>query len=115
MTNISQTMQQCKLIPTLTGHNGVMVRVREAFLPSSPIILGPGETRTFTFNQLRVFNNNLQRNDITTQGIPVSIIETTGVLPEGTYTLCIKAIRYGGADILSGSTGRMCIIPYNFI
>lgn len=105
LTNISQTMQQCKLIPALTGNNGVMVRVREDFLPSSPIILGPGETRTFTFNQLRVFNNNLQRNDITTQGIPVSIIENTGVLPEGTYTLCIKAIRYGGADILSGSTG----------
>jgi TANFOR domain-containing protein len=105
VTNTSATVQQFKLLPNITGNNGVMAMVREDFLPASPIIMSPGETRTFTYNQLRVFNSNLQQNDLILQGVSFRALENTGMLPEGTYTLCIRAIQYGGTAQLSGSTG----------
>lgn len=105
LTNTSNSVQQFKLIPTITGNNGVLASIREDFLPTSPISMSPGETRTFTYNQLRVFNNNLQRNDLIIQGMSLSLLENTGMLPEGSYTICIRAIRYGGTEQLSGSTG----------
>ena len=105
VTNTSPSTQQFKLIPTITGNNGVLAAIREDFLPVSPISMAPGESRTFNYNQLRVFNNNLQRNDLIIQGMSLSLLENTGTLPEGSYTICIKAIRYGGTEQLSGSTG----------
>lgn len=105
LTNTSPTIQQFKLIPTITGNNGVMATVRQDFLPASPISMNPGESRTFTYNQLKVFNSNLTKNDLILQGISLSLLENTGTLPEGSYTLCVKAIRYGGTEPLSGSTG----------
>jgi len=105
VTNISPSTQQFKLLPTITGNNGVMARIRDEFLPNSPISMSPGESRTFTYNQLRIFNSNLQKNDLVLQGMSLSLLENTGTLPEGTYTLCIKAVQYGGNTVLSGSTG----------
>src|SRR5690606_9736604 len=61
--------------------------------------------RVFTFNQLKVYNGNLKQSDLQMVGISYSLLESAGVLPEGAYTLCIKAIEYGGNTVLSGSTG----------
>jgi TANFOR domain-containing protein len=105
LTNTSSTIQQFKIVPTITGNNGVMVALRDDFLPVAPINMNPGESRSFTYNQLKIFNNNITKNDLITQGISFSLLENTGTLPEGSYTLCIKAIRYGGTELLSGSTG----------
>jgi hypothetical protein len=105
VVNTSQAVQQFKLIPSVEGNNGVMAAIRETFLPASPIVLNPGETRRFTFNQLRAFNSNLKQDDLIVQGISFSLLESAGVLPEGAYTLCIKAIQYGGTTLLSGTAG----------
>lgn len=104
-TNTSPTIQQIKLIPTITGNNGVMIAVMESYLPTSPIVMSPGESRTFTYNQLKAFNSNLSKNNLITQGISFSILENSGTLPEGFYSLCVKALRYGTTEPLSGSTG----------
>ncbi|MBK9254547.1 MAG: hypothetical protein IPM42_03560 [Saprospiraceae bacterium] len=103
--NTSQTSQQFKLIPSLKGNNGVSAEVRENFMPTGPIVMGPGESRIFNFNQLKAFNGNIQQNDVIMQGISLSLLESSGMLPEGLYTLCIKAIQFGGTTVLSGSSG----------
>jgi TANFOR domain-containing protein len=105
VTNMSQSVQQIKLIPSLEGNNGVSVKVRENFIPTSPIIMAPNETKMFSYNQLRPFNSNLSQNDLILQGISFSVLEGAGVLPEGTYTLCIKAIAYGSNTVLSEPSG----------
>lgn len=103
--NMSGVTQQIKLIPSLEGNNGVIVRVKETFQPSSPIVMAPGETRMFTLNQLKTYNGNIKQSDLLVQGISLNVFENAGVLPEGTYTVCVKALNYNTGNLLSGSTG----------
>lgn len=105
VTNMSGAAQQFKLIPSLEGNNGVMVRVKDEFQPSSPIVMAPGETRMFTFNQLKTYNGNIRQSDLVLQGISFSVFENAGVLPEGAYTLCVRALSYSSGALLSGSSG----------
>ncbi|TVR76700.1 MAG: hypothetical protein EA409_12940 [Saprospirales bacterium] len=103
VTNTSISPQEFKLIPSIEGNNGVYAAVKDEFQPLSPIVMGPGETRTFTFNQLRSVNNNLGESDLILSGISLNPLKEGGVLPEGMYTLCVKALQYQTGQLISGS------------
>jgi hypothetical protein len=105
VVNTSPVVQQFKLIPSIEGNNGVFAGVLESFLPTTPISMIPGESRVFTFSLLKSINANLKQSDLRLSGISYNVLERAGVLPEGTYTLCVRAIQYGGTAQLSGSGG----------
>lgn len=103
VTNTSMNTQEFKLIPSVEGNNGVFASVMDEFQPLSSIVMSPGETRSFTFNQLRSVNNNLSENDLILSGISLNPLKDGGVLPEGSYTLCVKAFQYQSGQLLSGT------------
>lgn len=105
ITNLSASTQQFKLIPAVEGNNGVLVRVKDDYQPSAPIVMAPGETRMFTFNQLSSYNSNIKQSDVILQGISFNVFENAGVLPEGVYTFCVKALNYNNNSLLSGGSG----------
>ncbi len=105
LTNLSNDVQQIRLIPALEGNNGVSARVREDFVPSAPIVLSPGASLMYTLNQLQAFNGNLKESDVIMQGISRSVFEGAGLLPEGTYSLCVNAVQYNGNMVLSNPPG----------
>ncbi len=105
ITNLSASTQQFKLIPAVEGNNGVLVRVKDDYQPSAPIVMAPGETRMFTFNQLSSYNSNIKQSDVILQGISFNVFENAGVLPEGVYTFCLKALNYNNNSLLSGGSG----------
>jgi hypothetical protein len=115
VTNLSAQVQQFKLIPSIEGNNGVIAKVKDDFQPSSPIILSPGESRLFSFNQLKTYNGNLKQSDILLQGVSLNVFENSGVLPEGAYTICVKALQYNTGSQLSGpgGCGNILITSYD--
>lgn len=106
LINASGAVQKVRLIPSLTGNNGVKVQVREDFMPASPINLAPGETKLLTGAALKAANSNISDGDVQRQGLSQSLLIQTGTLPEGTYQLCVKALPYDNvAGVALGTSG----------
>ena len=105
--NNSSLTQQLKLIPSLSGiNNGVKIAVNENFIPSAPFVVNAGQTRTATLNQLKINNGNISPNNLQIQGFDINTYLNGGVLPEGLYTFCVKAITInnpsGGSQTTQG-------------
>jgi len=105
--NNSSLTQQVKLIPSLSGiNNGVKIAVNENFIPAAPFVVNAGQTRTATLNQLKINNGNISPNDLQIQGFDINTYLNGGVLPEGLYTFCVKAITInnpsGGSQTAQG-------------
>lgn len=93
LTNNSSLSQSVKIIPSIKGvSNNVRIAVKESFTPAVLLVLNPGQTRVITLNQLKINNSNLSPDDIITQGMDKNQYLNGGLLPEGMYTVCIKAI-----------------------
>jgi TANFOR domain-containing protein len=101
VTNISSETKEIRLLPEVTGNNGVSGKVKLSFQPNAPIVLNPMQTRTFTFNQLQTFNGNITENDVQYQGIDVATIVQNEALPEGNYTVCVRAYAFNSNELLS--------------
>ncbi|MEX1188401.1 MAG: hypothetical protein WED33_04025, partial [Bacteroidia bacterium] len=95
LTNNTANTQQVKLIGTITGDdNGLFLFTNPDYSPAAPIILGPFQSFTVTAsspsrNFLDQQNTTSNLNSQQKQTIAVS-----GVLPEGTYTICVRAVDY---------------------
>ncbi len=114
LTNTSAETKQIRLIPSLEGNNGVSVKVKDNYFPTAPIILNPRQTRTFTYSQLQSFNANLTENDVQIQGVSVSTLAQNEALPEGSYSLCIKAFDFQNNTLLSSEFGCASILITNY-
>lgn len=102
LTNTSQTFQSIRLVPTITGQaNGVMATLKPPYRPNSPISLAPLETKVLVGSQLRGLHDNLTLDDLDVQGVDVQQVIRTEVVPEGWYTLCVRAFEFNGTAQLS--------------
>lgn len=101
VTNLSREPQQYKLIPSVTGDNGVSVTFKPSYQPASPIQIGPNETQMLTLDQLKQYNSNITENDVDVVGYSTSQLIQTESLPEGNYTLCVQAFDYNTMEPLS--------------
>ncbi len=101
-----------KLKAKLTGNNGITVRTKESALPSSPIDLSAGETMVMTGEELSVFYNNYSENDFDFIGISRDEIINNQQLPDGMYTICLRAFEYQSGIPLSSTTPSGCSAPF---
>lgn len=102
VTNMTAQTHQVKLLARVESTDGrISARIKTSFLPATPVILGPNETRVFQGEQLRSIHVNLTLNDIDHQGLDPRQIARTGTLPEGAYQLCITAYQYQTGQALS--------------
>lgn len=105
VTNLSRQEQQCKLIPTVTGDNGVSVTIEPDFQPVAPIVVPAFGTISLTLQQLQQYNANLSESDVDITGYSTSLLLQTESLPEGNYTLCVRAFDYSTGGQLSNDFG----------
>lgn len=101
VTNKTNSPLKIKLLATLQGDKGIKGVVKPSFQPTSPISLSPLETRVLSGAQVQALNPNLTENDIVYTGIDKSQIAQTGLVPEGIYTICLRAFDYQNSQPLS--------------
>lgn len=101
-----------KLRAELTGNNGITVRTKESALPSSSIELSAGETMVMTGEELSVFYNNYSENDFDFIGISREEIINNQQLPDGAYTICLRAYEYQSGIPLSATSPLGCSAPF---
>ncbi|MEM1219197.1 MAG: hypothetical protein AAGH79_09805, partial [Bacteroidota bacterium] len=94
LTNTSSETQEIKLVPTITSDAGISFTTRNDFQPSAPIVLAPGSTVPFSFNELEFYNGNLSQNDFVLEGVSWQTLYQSPTLPEGYYTLCFEAFDF---------------------
>ena len=135
LTNNTQRPLSIKLQLKFFGDNGVRVATKPTYEPTSPIILNPLEVRKLSAADDLSF---LDPNNVDINGVNVNQILQTGIIPEGTYTLCAVAyqaytpslstplsdvnggcsapipVLYVEAPQIVGVSGQLCgaIVPY---
>lgn len=103
--NQSQQAQEFKLIPELTGDNGLHIAVKPSYIPSTPINVGPGQMLNFRFRDLKFYNAGLTDADLIFEGYSYQEMIRSEALPEGFYTLCVTAFDYTTNEQLSSNFG----------
>lgn len=101
-----------KLGVELTGTNGIIVRSKENALPNQPINLGAGESLVLTGEDLSGFYNNYTESDFDFIGITMEEVLNDQQLPDGLYTLCLRAYDYNSGFPLSSSAPSGCAPPF---
>ena len=104
-----------KLGIELSGGNGIIVRSKENALPNQSINLGPGETLVLSSQELSDFYNNYTESDFDFIGITVQDVLNDQQLPDGSYTVCLRAYEYTSGFPLSSSSPSGCSFPFSVI
>jgi hypothetical protein len=104
LTNTTRTTQDIKLGGSISnGSRGIYIRTTPQYMPAMPITLGPGATTVLTANAdvMRFFD---QGNIVTNANdAMVANIIRSGMLPEGTYQICVNAYDYNSGKQLSNA------------
>ncbi|HEY4334429.1 MAG TPA: hypothetical protein VGM89_00990, partial [Puia sp.] len=102
MNNLPQDIQ---LRGTISGDNGIVLRVDPRYRSPSPIHMNGGETRSLNGSGIsELFDyNQLQFTGITKD----NVIRGNG-LPEGNYQLCLQAFNYNTGQPLSSPEPLGC-------
>lgn len=111
LVNTSQTFLQLRLVPSVRGQNGITATLKPGYRPSTPLTLGPLETKVLTGAQLQALNMGLSLQNLDIQGVSVQQIIRTETLPEGLYDFCIRAYDFSSDTRLS-QEGPGCA-PFN--
>lgn len=102
---------EIKLISSVTSNTGVSVRVNEDFQPLRKIIIPAGDMKVLSGTEITEVNRNITENDITTEGVSRQQILRTGVLPEGSYQVCVRALDFRSGEPLSPASPMGCSPP----
>ena len=104
LTNTSRTALDIKLGGSISNESrGLYIRTTPDHMPATPVTLGPGATTVLTANAdaMRFFD---QGNIVTNANdAMVANILRSGMLPEGTYQMCVNAYDYRSGKQLSVS------------
>lgn len=103
--NTSATLQNVQLRGEFTGDNGVSIRADQNYKSSSPIRLGPNETRTLGINDIAALFNI---NEVTFTGITKEQFIRQNGVPDGNYQICVQAFDYYTNKSLSGAAPAGC-------
>jgi TANFOR domain-containing protein len=77
--------------------DGSVVLTSKDDFPVTPITLAPGTMRTLNGNDLKLFD----QNGVTVTGADRNVIARTGMLPEGEYRICVRALDFATLAPLS--------------
>lgn len=103
ITNVSTLPVSIMLKGTLASNNGINGRTKDGYRPLRPIVLAPNVPIILQASkQNRIDFLDLRNLDYTTGPYNLADIARTGVVPEGTYEVCIAAYDYTtGLNLLS--------------
>ena len=109
LTNTTSATLQLKLVGQIEGlDNGIQVSTDVGYQPVAPVTLAPfqtlfvtGATQSMDFLDANHITTNL------TSDQEYSLF-TSGILPEGMYTICIRALDYNTGTPLSADAPSGC-------
>ncbi|WP_170061791.1 hypothetical protein [Hymenobacter chitinivorans] len=91
LTNLTRTPVSLQLAGTLTGDNGVRVQTSAQARSPRPVQLTGLQTRQLDRDEL---GQLFDENQLTYSGVTVQQMVRGNGLPEGSYTLCVRALDY---------------------
>ncbi|MEA5402937.1 carboxypeptidase regulatory-like domain-containing protein [Arcicella sp. DC2W] len=103
--NTTTSEQRVQLRGTITGDNGIEMRVRSNFKSSSPLVMSPGEMKVLNGGDFTAFFN---LDNIDYVGITQAEAIRGNGLPEANYRLCIRAFNYDTNVPLSAQEPAGC-------
>lgn len=96
----------------LDGSNGVNIQTRPEARPQTPIELGPSASLLLTGTELQAIYNNYDESDLLYTGITLEQLINDNTLPEGLYTLCLRAYDFHTGLPLSAASPMGCSAPF---
>lgn len=100
--NYTENEQNVYLTGGLYGtDNGVVTRVKESFKPSTAFSIPASGILVITGQELSDANASLDSSDIVLNGIPITDLNVSGMLPEGNYVFCLTARDFQTGQELS--------------
>ena len=109
LSNTTRSPLSVQLAANLTGDNGIRVQTRPDARSPRPIALDPLQTRQLDRDEL---GQLLDANMLSYSGVRLEEIVRGNGLPEGTYTLCVRALDYTTGRLLSAEEPVGCSRPF---
>jgi hypothetical protein len=103
--NLSTIPQDLQLRGSITGDNGITLRVDPGYRSPSAIHLGAGESRQLNGSDIRQM---FDYNQLLFSGISKENVIRGNGLPEGNYQICIQAFDYNNGRLLSSGEPLGC-------
>ncbi|HLK29089.1 MAG TPA: hypothetical protein VKT28_10970, partial [Puia sp.] len=103
--NVSNLAQDIQLRGTITGDNGIVLRVNPQYRSPSPIHLGAGQTLNLNGADI---NQLFDYNQLIFSGITKDQVIRGNGLPEGNYQICVQAFNYNSNQPLSATEPMGC-------
>lgn len=111
LINTSASLQKIKLWVRIAGDNGVSGTTNANYKPSMPIELAPGAVKNIDFSSQET-KGYFDANNVDLVGITKTQLIQNQALPEGIYTICVKALDYTTSAPKS-MDGAGCSAPFN--
>lgn len=103
--NVSNLPQDIQLRGTITGDNGIVLRVSPQYKSQSPIHLGAGQTLNLNGSDI---SQLFDYNQLVFSGITRDQVVRGNGLPEGNYQVCVQAFNYNTNQPLSETEPMGC-------
>lgn len=110
--NASNLAVDMQLRGTITGDNGIVLRVNPQYKSPAPIHLNAGEIRNLNGSDI---SQLFDYNQLLFSGISRDAVVRANGLPEGNYQVCVQAFNYYNNQPLSQSEPMGCsnVFPIN--
>jgi hypothetical protein len=118
IANSTANEVRIKLVGELKSRNGgLRVFTKSEYQPLTPVVVGP--RATVTVNAANNDQSYFDQNNVEVEGADAATrtqILTTGLIPQGTYDLCIYALPFDQPVQVQNNTPKGCIaIPITYI
>jgi len=105
LVNTSTSAQRLQLRGSITGDNGIEMRVRNTFKSRTPFIMAASEVRVLNAGDFSLF---FDLDNIVYTGISQFDALRGNGLPEGNYRMCVQAFNYDTNAALSAESPSGC-------
>lgn len=109
LTNTTGEPLSVKVVGSIEGDNGYAVRTKATYQPPSPIVLAAYETRTLQGNNALLDFLDPPNVDVVAPQSIQNMVAQAGQLPEGNYSLCVRAVEYTSGTPLSAEAPAGCL------
>jgi TANFOR domain-containing protein len=110
VTNTTAQLRSIYFSGSVTGDNGVSAQTKQNYKPGQGLQIAPNATMQYTGAQLSpMFNWDMG----TLQGVNTQQVERSGMLPEGSYRMCVEVRDFYTGNIISSVQPSGCSQPFS--
>ena len=114
ITNTGSSAQELYFHGEITKSTGERVATREDYKPSVPFSIGAFETVSITLSEIPALDGAFNQSNMEIIGFDPDQIQLSGVIPEGVYTICVRALDFSTDQVVS-IPGTGCSNPFNVL